>query len=165
MDEKRAPENTAKTAKRDSGLLAAMMILGSDTVIKQQEADGQQDFVASTTLPTKMEPEARQGLEAGGVKFLEGVADDSLFQYVELPEGWQKVQRNEYWSDLVDHQGSVRANIFYKAAFYDRSAHLSLVSQSSTCQVETVRWKILPVEPHPSGCGLFYSRAPSFSSM
>jgi hypothetical protein len=29
------------------------------------------------------------------------------------------------WSKLVDQNGSERAAIFYKAAFYDRSAHMS----------------------------------------
>lgn len=30
------------------------------------------------------------------------------------------------WSDLVDDKGRKRAGIFYKAAFYDRSAHIGV---------------------------------------
>ncbi len=30
------------------------------------------------------------------------------------------------WSDLLDDKGRKRGSIFYKAAFYDRKAHLSL---------------------------------------
>jgi predicted metal-dependent phosphotriesterase family hydrolase len=35
------------------------------------------------------------------------------------------------WSDLLDEQGRKRAGVFYKAAFYDRSAHLSMNSRFS----------------------------------
>ena len=30
------------------------------------------------------------------------------------------------WSDLVDDKGRKRTSIFYKAAFYDRSAHIGV---------------------------------------
>ena len=100
--------------------------LHSDAILNQ-EAAGQQSFVGSETLPTHMQDDAREVLEAAGVKFLGVVDDDPMFQYVELPEGWQKVSTgHSMWSDLVDDKGRKRAGIFYKAAFYDRSAHIGV---------------------------------------
>ena len=66
-------------------------------------------------------------LEAAGVKFLGPVEGDPIFQRVTLPAGWsKKATDHSMWSNLVDDKGRVRARIFYKAAFYDRSATLSL---------------------------------------
>jgi hypothetical protein len=62
-----------------------------------------------------------------GTEFHGLVDGDPMFQYVTLPKGWKKVGTDHsMWSNLVDEQGRKRAGIFYKAAFYDRSAHLSL---------------------------------------
>lgn len=74
-----------------------------------------------------MSPEARETLETAGVKFGEVVEGDSLFQYVELPVGWKKQGTDhDMWSSLHDENGKEVATIFYKAAFYDRRAHLGL---------------------------------------
>ena len=124
---KRAPINTEK---QDPAIhLAEAMIAGSASrFVEAQEARGQQSFVNSDTLPIEMSPEDRVMLESEGVKFGDVVPDDSLFQYVELPVGWKKVPTDhDMWSDLVDETGKKRAMIFYKAAFYDRRAHLSIV--------------------------------------
>lgn len=68
----------------------------------------------------------RVALEKSGVKFGEKVKGDEMFQHIELPAGWKKVPTDHsMWSKLVDDKGRERAAIFYKAAFYDRSAHLS----------------------------------------
>jgi hypothetical protein len=107
-------------------LFRALVTGDSSNAILGQEADGQKSFVSSTTLPTDMR-EAKAVLEAAGVKFLGVVEDDPIFQYVELPNGWKKVATSHSMhSDLVDDKGRKRAGIFYKAAFYDRSAHLSV---------------------------------------
>jgi hypothetical protein len=109
-------------------LLRAMATGNSSDAILQQEADGQSSFTKSETLPSDMSEEARKALEKSGVKFLGIVEDDPVFQYVELPEGWKKTPTSHsMWSDLVDANGKKRADIFYKAAFYDRSANLSIV--------------------------------------
>jgi hypothetical protein len=90
--------------------------------IEAQEAQGQKDFVASETLPTEC---PREKLESLGFVF--GEAADDIFTYVQFPEGWSKVPTDHsMWSDLVDDQGRKRGGIFYKAAFYDRNAHMSL---------------------------------------
>jgi len=110
---------------------------GAPNNILAQEAQGQRSFTQSDTLPTEFnsygEYNAKAILEAAGVKFLGVVDGDPMFQYVELPQGWKKVATDHsMWSQLVDDKGRERASIFYKAAFYDRSAHLSLNCRYST---------------------------------
>ena len=90
--------------------------------IEAQEAAGQADFVQSQSLPAEC-PQA--DLEALGFVF--GVAVDDLFVSVTFPDGWQvKPTDHAMWNDLIDEQGRKRGGIFYKAAFYDRSAHMRL---------------------------------------
>lgn len=96
--------------------------------IEAQELAGQVSFVQSETLPK--EANGLQGIDllsvyaALGIEVL-GKADD-LFYSVKLPEGWHKEAENHaMWSRLVDNKGRERATIFYKAAFYDRSAHIN----------------------------------------
>ena len=102
-------------------------ILGVDIAIPIQEKQGQQTFVNSTTLPRKMDSEAKETLEQAGVKFLGNVEEDRLFQKVELPSGWKKVETSHsMWTNLVDDKGRERASIFYKAAFYDRDSFLHI---------------------------------------
>lgn len=126
---KRAPVNSSET---DLGvLLTDAVILGPGDAILMQEAEGQQSFVGSDTLPTEIicheGYDAKTILESAGVKFLGEVEGDPLFQYVELPKGWKKtVTDHSMWSKLTDDKGRERASIFYKAACYDRNAHMSL---------------------------------------
>ena len=126
------PVNTQKEVKEDPGLfLLEASVLGSSNAIMNQESQGQRSFVNSDTLPGMIE-NTKAVLERFGVKVLGPVEDDPLFLYVELPEGWKKVPtEHSMWSDLVDDKGRKRAAIFYKAAFYDRSAHISLVPRFS----------------------------------
>lgn len=115
----RTPINTSKTQPED--FLLDVAAVGTSNAIEMQESEGQHFFVASETLPTDGD---KTPLEASGVKFLGTVEGDPLFQYVVLPKGWKK-QATEHpmHSDLLDKKGRKRAGIFYKAAFYDRSAH------------------------------------------
>lgn len=93
--------------------------------IEAQEAQGQRDLVASEVLPRKCNGCTRSQLEHMGIVF--GVDIDALFVHVTLPHGWHKeATEHHMWSTLVDQHGRVRANIFYKAAFYDRDAHITL---------------------------------------
>ncbi len=121
-----APRNTANF----DGLAEVAMhgpqgSKGAGDAILRQEADGQRSFTSSDTLPTEMSKEDRKILKKAGVKFGSPVPGDSLFTYVTLPAGWKKVPTSHsMWSDLVDDKGRKRASIFYKAAFYDRKAHL-----------------------------------------
>ena len=136
MTEKRAPHNTKQKVEDDPFPILAEAMVDSlsgnspSAAIERQEARGQHSFVQSTTLPTRHmdgEHKVKDVLEAAGVKFGEVVEGDDLFQYVELPEGWEKKPTDHsMWSHLVDDKGRVRASIFYKAAFYDRGAHINL---------------------------------------
>jgi len=98
--------------------------------IEAQEAAGQREFVASTTLPQECQGCTRVQLEQIGIEF--GKNTDDLFVEVNLPDGWQKVPTDHsMWSKLIDGKGRERGSIFYKAAFYDRSAHMSICRRFS----------------------------------
>jgi len=93
--------------------------------IEAQEAGGQRDFVMSEVLPKECNFCDRKQLEQMGIVF--GEESDDLFINVQLPDGWKKIPTDHsMWSKLVDEQGRERARIFYKAAFYDRKAYISL---------------------------------------
>lgn len=131
VDSKRVPHNTSLEARESPMvMLSQIVVSGVSRAILHQEEQGQQSFVGSDTLPTDMGRhglDAKAILEAFGVKFLGVVSGDDLFQYVELPQGWKKEATSEsMFSKLIDDRGRERAVIFYKAAFYDRSAHLAL---------------------------------------
>jgi hypothetical protein len=99
--------------------------------IEAQEAQGQTDFVASETLPREC---PREQLESLGFVFGENA--DDIFTNVQFPNGWKKVPtEHSMWSNLLDDKGRKRGGIFYKAAFYDRSAHMNLNSKISYSQV------------------------------
>lgn len=104
-------------------LLADTLHLGVTGAIERQEADGQRQFTQSDTLPTRGLADIATSV---GIRILGPVPDDKLFTRVHLPAGWTKRATNHsMWSDLLDELGRIRASIFYKAAFYDRSAHIS----------------------------------------
>lgn len=98
--------------------------------IEAQEAQGQRDFVANSTLPIKCNDCKREELEGMGIVFGENA--DNLFVHVQLPGGWRK-ERTDHsmWSDLLDARGRKRASIFYKAAFYDQDAFISTTRRYS----------------------------------
>lgn len=115
----------AATSAFAAGDLENFLAVSTPGGIEAQEAAGQRAFVNSATLPVKIINGKREDLEAMGIVF--GGAADDLFVNVTLPEGWTKqATGHSMWSDLLDDKGRKRAGIFYKAAFYDRNAHLSL---------------------------------------
>lgn len=95
---------------------------GFTDYVTGQEAQGQQQLVRSSQLP-------RAGLQPRGLELgitVVGVGgDDPLFVDVTLPEGW-RIEPTDHamYSNLVDAEDVKRASIFYKAAFYDRSAFI-----------------------------------------
>jgi hypothetical protein len=131
------PTNTTAEAERDPlGFLVDAMALGGSGAIKRQELHGQHELVKSDTLPSEMAPDTRAMLEKAGVKFLDPVEGDPLFVYAKLPDGWSKrATGHSMHSKLVDDRGRERASIFYKAAFYDRSASLTATSRYG-CRVD-----------------------------
>jgi hypothetical protein len=93
--------------------------------IERQEADGQRAMIASSQLPRTIHGATRQQLEALGIQF--GADVDDVFVSATLPPGWViKATSHSMHSDLLDEHGRKRAGIFYKAAFYDRHAHMSM---------------------------------------
>lgn len=102
--------------------------------IERQEAEGQQDFVASETLPKDC---PREQLEQLG--FIFGDDADDIFINVKFPVGWtKKATEHSMHNDLLDDKGRVRGGIFYKAAFYDRHADLHLVKR----YVASLNWEL-----------------------
>lgn len=111
------------TATADPMEQLAVGIFGGG--IEAQEARGQYELAGSDVLPADCDSSSRALLEAAGVVFGEPVEGDPIFVHVTLPAGWKKVPTgHSMWTDLVDADGKKRAGIFYKAAFYDRNAHL-----------------------------------------
>ena len=117
------------------GDLENALIAATPGGIGRQEAEGQRTLVASTMLPKVIHGATRERLTALGFKF--GADVDDLFLECELPAGWTKVATDHSMhSDVLDEQGRCRASIFYKAAFYDRSAHMRM---SRRFRVESCR--------------------------
>lgn len=103
--------------------------------IEAQEARGQKDLCRSQRLPIDGMREARPILESFGFKF--GKKVDDIFIEATFPEGWSlKETDHSMWSHLVDNKGRKRAGIFYKAAFYDRSANINL-----SCRYSFDTWR------------------------
>ena len=132
MDKKKVPNTSKEVRENPLGFLAKAIVQGPSKAIQQQEASGQDSLVESDTLPTDMTCsdgyDPKRVLESVGMKFLGPVEDDELFQYVEPPKGWKKVKTDHpLWSKLIDDRGRKRASIFYKAAFYDRSAYMIIL--------------------------------------
>lgn len=105
--------------------------------IELQEAEGQRTLVTNCFLPKDEERYieatgfqriyAKPRYKAMGIEIIEDVND--LFFRVKLPEGWSlKATDHTMWNELIDDQGKTRAEIFYKAAFYDRNAFIRFKS-------------------------------------
>jgi hypothetical protein len=117
------------TSARDPLLHVVGAFGGTDRYVAEMESAGQRQLVNSDRLPTDIDDRSRKGmLELG---FVLGDPDpaDPLFMPVTLPEGWSRQGSDHAMgSYIVDQNGRKRVSIFYKAAFYDRSAHASLIS-------------------------------------
>jgi hypothetical protein len=116
-DEMRDPASQA-------ALLAEGMVTGdAGTFI---ERAGQHELVHSDSLPSDCRDKA--AFEALGFTFGDPDPSDPLFMPATLPEGWEKrATDHSMGSVITDHLGRERVSVFYKAAFYDRSAHMSLI--------------------------------------
>jgi hypothetical protein len=97
--------------------------------IEEQEAQGQRELVNSTLLPAKSNGNKLEDFEALGFTFGPVKENDPLFREATLPEGWTREgSEHAMWSYLVDERGIQRVSMFYKAAFYDRDAFMSIVN-------------------------------------
>ena len=121
--------NPAALAALAKGDLKNARVAATPGGIEAQEKAGQQALVASTDMPKDMSPD-RAAFEALGFTFGEPV--DDLFLKATLPAGWTKAATSHSMhSDIMDEKGRRRVSVFYKAAFYDRSASATLVSRYS----------------------------------
>lgn len=129
--------STEQSFQEDSTIVQLDAVVTRDVsgAILRQEKRGQSAFVNSSTLPIKS-CNTREQFEQAGIVFGENV--DDLFVAVVLPDGWRKeATGHSMHSKLLDEKGRERASIFYKAAFYDRRANISLTCRFST-RVEPV---------------------------
>jgi hypothetical protein len=119
--------NTATEFTGNPALNPALPIFGgSSEAILRQEAAGQFEVCVSDVLPVRGVDSVRKMIEDAGGHVGEAVSGDDLFVHVTVPRGWKKqASDHSMWSYLLDANGCKRAEIFYKAAFYDRSAHVS----------------------------------------
>lgn len=132
-------------AERITRTLMGLMGQSPPGLIEAQEAQGQRDLVASEQLPVDGTEGHEDQWAKMGVVLLPKTGDD-IFRDTQLPEGWKKVRtEHSMWSELQDANGNVRAMIFYKAAFYDRSArvhfnHRYRCTQDYEVPDDCVRW-------------------------
>lgn len=122
MNDRIAPDNT-------SAYPAELKLLaGIGNGIPEMERAGQQQLVASTVLPAAMDGEDAP-FEALGFTFGEQVPGDPLFRQATLPEGWTREGTEHAMHSVIkDERGIARVGVFYKAAFYDRRADMSIMN-------------------------------------
>ena len=126
-------ENTSKSiqdpANRMAFLAASMGPGGADQAVAEQERAGQAQLVVSDQLPADLNGDGQADFEALGFVFGDLTPGDPLFRAVTLPEGWRKEpSEHDMWSHIVDQLGRCRVSVFYKAVFYDRRAHMNVMT-------------------------------------
>jgi hypothetical protein len=108
------------------------LAFGSTGRVEAQEDQGQRELVASDTLPSELSGGEESWTKLRSLGFVVGelVSSDPMFRYIQLPAGWKKKGGDhDMWSSVVDETGKERLSVFYKAAFYDRSAFMRIVSE------------------------------------
>lgn len=125
------------TAQRDPYVhVLGVLSEGQSGYIEGMEAAGQRQVVASTQMPTEAPWEALTEL---GFTRGADVPGDPMFCDATLPEGWTKAGTDHsMWSKILDERGVERVSIFYKAAFYDRSAHASIARPGGRFATEVI---------------------------
>jgi hypothetical protein len=117
-------------------LLDSMATGDVSGAIMRQEKRGQDELNHSDLIPVECIGCTRAQLESLGFVF--GDVADELFYKGSLPKGWKKVATDHSMhTEIQDEQGRVRGTIFYKAAFYDRKAHIAL-----RCRYKRSVWPI-----------------------
>lgn len=132
-DNYRTPRNTTSAMRNDTAerllLLGDSWNHGPGQFIEEQEANGQREIVHSAVIPTDIRGASEDDLKSLGFDLGPVVDGDPMFRRADLPDGWTRDgSEHAMWSYLLDGLGRRRASIFYKAAFYDRSAFLSLMT-------------------------------------
>lgn len=120
------PENTSN---RDPMLhLLGATSDGHSDYVTGMEATGQRQLVSSSVLPVDTMGTDDQ-FEALGFVFGEPDPSDPLFRPAQLPQGWRKEgSDHSMGSYVLDERGVRRVSVFYKAAYYDRRAHMYVIN-------------------------------------
>jgi hypothetical protein len=127
-------ENTSQRSAQHHVMEAEILGLVGSTdpasdYITGMEAAGQRQLVQSDRIP--VDGPDHELLELG---FTLGEPDpaDPIFRSCTLPEGWgREGTGHSMHSNIVDANGRPRVGIFYKAAFYDRSASFHVKTAAS----------------------------------
>ena len=115
------------------GLMMLIRTMDRETnVIEHMEEEGQQQAVSNTMMAREMNP-SKEEWEQIGFVFTDIPGDDVLCMAI-LPEGWSiKATDHSMWNEIIDANGMKRGSMFYKASFYDRSAHMYLERRYGVC--------------------------------
>jgi len=111
----------------DAFMMFLRAMSGESNVIEKTEQEGNERAARNTQVAREMNP-SQEVWEKLGFKFTEIPGDDVLYS-ADLPEGWTMRTTSLYGSEIVDQNGNVRASMFYKASFYDRTAYMSLTAR------------------------------------
>jgi hypothetical protein len=129
MTEAKGSGRIEGTSARDPLIHLLGAFGGTGRYVEEMESAGQRQVVNSDRLPTQMDDRSRKGLLELGFVLGDPDPADPLFMPVTLPDGWgRQGSDHAMGSYIVDQNGRKRVSIFYKAAFYDRSAHASLIT-------------------------------------
>mgnify|MGYP001613089832 FL=1 len=122
-------ENTQDPTSRELTGLLLLATGDADAIIGAQEKAGQRQVVHSDSLPTEIHGGTDADFVAVGFTFGNVDPHDPLFRPATLPDGRTKQgSDHDMWSYVIDELGRRRVGIFYKAAFYDRSADMHLIN-------------------------------------
>lgn len=118
------PTNTTK-AMRDR-VDQLLLLARGDSAVQDQEAAGMRQLINSGVIPAKGCPD--DALTALGFDLGAQVDGDRLFRHATLPTGWRlQASDDPRTAYVIDDQGRDRLLVWYKAAFYDRCATISLL--------------------------------------
>ena len=125
LDKKEALMKITNTSKKPR---PEWLMGGNPKGIEAQEAEGQRELCNSSQLPkTDGYKDVKLEYEKLGIKIIGETKDDDIWYDVILPEDWKIEPTNhKMWSKLLNNKRKEIGDIFYKAAFYDRSCHIHL---------------------------------------
>jgi hypothetical protein len=130
MSDRKTVSNTTREAASDPLLM--MIRTAGPGGIEAMEAAGQRELVASEQIPTDLRRITPEQLAALGFVLGDPTPDDPMFRPATLPRGWsRRGTDHSMWSTIVDEKGRERFSVFYKSAFYDRSAHMGSTTRYS----------------------------------